>query len=424
MRPRLTGLWHHTDFVKLWIAQTASVFGSQITLLALPLTAAITLRATPAQMGLLAAVRYMPHLLIGLFAGVWTDRVRRRPLMIVADVGRGILLALIPLAAVTDVLRIEHLYVIAFLVGILTVLFDVAYQSYLPSLVQRDHLLEGNSKLEMSRSAAEVAGPGLAGGMTQLVTAPVTIALDSLSFFVSALFLRSIDGPEPAPAQPRGRGSIWSDIGEGLRAVVSDPLLRSIAVATGISNFFSNVLYAVYILYLTRELHMAPGLVGIIFALGSIGFLPGAILAARSSQRYGLGPTIVGAAILVSVGSMLIPLADGPLTVAVPLLVLAELSISLALPVYNVNIISLRQAVTPDRLLGRVNASTRFIVTGAMPLGSLVGGALGELTTIRVALLTGALGTSLAVLSLLISPIRTLRQQPELVEANANVSEQ
>src|SRR5579864_2693147 len=252
---RLGGLWRHPEFVKLWAGQTISQFGTQVSQLAIPLTGVLVLNASAAEMGLLSAFEFAPFLLLSLFAGVWVDRMRRRPILIVADLGRTLLLASIPAAALIHALGMPQLYVVGLLSGVLTVFFDVAYQAYLPVLISREHLVEGNSKLEVSRSIAQIAGPGIGGALVQVITAPTAVLVDSLSFVVSVISLLLIRAPEPEPVRRPGKeGSMWAELREGLDVVVSNPLLRSIAGCTGTSNLFSNGMMAVFILYLTRQL--------------------------------------------------------------------------------------------------------------------------------------------------------------------------
>lgn len=408
----MTGLWQHANFLRLWTGQTISQFGSQITLLALPLTAALTLHATPAEMGILSATETAPFLLVGLFAGVWVDRLRRRPILLVTDFARGILLLAIPLAALLGALTIGLLYAVAFLVGILTVFFEVAYQSFLPALVGREQLVEGNSKLEVSRSAAQITGPGVAGGLVQLVTAPIAIIMDAASFFVSALFLVFVRVPEAAPAPRAERQTVWKDIGEGLGVVFGNPLLRAIAGCTATSNLGNNIWQAILILYLTRRLGFGAGVVGLIFATGSIGFLCGALLAGRIARRFGLGPTIVGSIALGSLGVLLIPIAQRPASFALPLLIVSQFIAGGSGTIYNINQVSLRQAITPDHLLGRMNATMRFIVWGTLPIGALIGGALGGVIGLRPTLVVGVVIQSSAFLWTFFSPVRALREQP------------
>ncbi len=409
---RFTGLWRHPAFLKLWVGQTVSRFGSQVSQLAIPLTAVLVLQATPSEMGILAAAETAPFLLIGLLAGVWVDRVRRRPVLIAGDIGRGLLLLTIPATAAAGLLRIEQLYLVGFLVGVLTVFFDVAYQSYLPALVSREHLVEGNSKLEVSSSAAAIGGPGLAGALVQLATAPLAVLVDALSFFASGAFLLAIRQPEPAPAPIGQRRGVWAEIGEGLQVVLGNRLLRPIAACTATANLFGSAGFAVLVLYASRELGIEPGLLGAIFAVGSVGFLLGALLAGPTAKRFGLGATIVGSSAIAGLGGLLVPLAGELPGLAVPLLVGAQLLFGLGVPIYNVNQVSLRQTITPDRLQGRMNASMRFVVWGTMPIGALLGGALGERIGLQTTLLLSALGMAAAAGWVLFSPVRTLRTQP------------
>jgi MFS family permease len=407
------GLWQHAEFVKLWTGQTISRFGSEISQLAIPLAAALVLDASPAQMGLLSAFEFAPFLLLSLFAGVWVDRVRRRPVLIVADIGRAVILGSIPAAAVLGVLRIEQLYVVGLLTGVLTVFFDVAYQAYLPVLVSREHLVEGNSKLEVSRSVAQIAGPGVAGALVQLVTAPIAVVVDALSFVASVIFLLFIHTPEPAPVRRAGKdGSVWSELREGLAVVVGNPLLRSIAACTATSNLFGNAVQAIYVLYVTRELGLQPAVIGLIYAVSGPGALLGAVIAGRLAKHFGLGATIMGSIALSEVVNLLIPLAAGPTVVVTATLMLVAFISGLTNPVYNINQVSLRQAITPDRLQGRMNASMRFIVWGTIPLGALLGGGLGEALGLRPTIALMAVCSLLAPVWVVLSPVRQLRAQP------------
>ena len=416
MPEQAPNLTRHPEFLKLWVSETISLFGSQITLLALPLTAALALQATPGQMGILSAVEFAPFLLVGLFAGVWADRRRRRPILLWANLGRAVLLGSIPLAALFGLLRIEQLYAVGFGVGVLTVFFDIAYQAFLPTLVGRAQLVEGNSKLETSASLARIAGPGLAGGLVQLVTAPVAILLDSLSFLVSAVFLALIRTPESPPPRTGPQASVWSDIREGLGVVLGNPLLRSIAACTGTANLFSSLLGSVFVLYITRELEMEPILLGAIFAVSSVGGLIGALLAGRIAGRLGLGPAIIGAQAVSGVAGLLIPVVTAPFALAVAAQMAAWFVLGLTNPIYNINQLSLRQAITPERLQGRMNATMRFLVWGTIPLGALLGGALGEQIGLRPTLVVGVCGSLLAFFWVLFSPVRNLREQPAPVE--------
>ncbi|MEA2526323.1 MAG: hypothetical protein QOF73_3550 [Thermomicrobiales bacterium] len=409
---RTTRLWHHPEFVKLWAAQTVSAFGDQITLLALPLLAVTTLGASAGQMGLLRAAETGPILVVGLFAGVWIDRLRRRPILIAADLGRGALLLAIPVAAWIDVLRIELLYVVGILIGTLSVFFEVARQSYVTAVVRRDQLVDANSKLMVSASGAEVAGPGIAGALVQFLGAPITLLFDAVSFAVSGALIGRIRSSEPAPT-PRLQGSnVWREMHGGLRQVVRDPILRTLAGATASGNIFESARSAVLVLYMSEDLGLKPGAIGLVFAAGSVGFFLGAFLPAWTARRFGLGRAITGAMVVLWLSEFLYPLAAGPNRVVVPLLVAALFLGGLAGPSYDVNQFSLRQAITPDALLGRVNASMRVVIRGAVPIGALLGGLIGELFGLRAVMLFGTLGGLSSLLWLWRSPIPTLQTIP------------
>ncbi len=402
-------LWHHPDFRKFWAGRTISLFGSEVTMFALPLTAILTLDSTPAQLGILTAAATLPSLLVSLPAGAWVDRLRRRPVLIGADLGRALLLGSIPLAAVLGLLRIEYLYLVAALASALTVFFDVAAGSYLPALVPRDQLVAGNSKLAASESLAQIAGPGVGGVLVQLITAPVAILVDAGSFLASALCLRLIRIAEPAPPAGNQEQRIWHEIGEGLRVLAREPVLRAFAGCSGTLNGFGGIGNALFRLYALRHLAMSPALLGTIYALGSVAWLFGAVLANRVTLRLGQGPTMLLGALLIGVANLLVPLSGVLLGAALPLLVCRSLLLGIANPLYNVTSTSMQQALTPPRLLGRVNASMEFIGVGTLPLGALVGGILAEALGVWNALLIGALGGLLAVLWLLLSPVHSLR---------------
>jgi MFS family permease len=409
------GLWLHRDFRNLWAAETVSVFGTQISQLALPLVAVITLEASAFEVALLGVIQFAPFILISLPAGVWVDRMRRKPILVTADVGRALLLASIPVAYWLDVLTIGQLYVVGFVIGILTVFFDVSYQSYLPSLVNRDALVEGNSKLEISRSAAQLSGPGLAGLLVEAFKAPGAVLLDAISFFASAVFLLRIKAEERAPtkAERRAGPGMKEEVKEGLRWVFGNRYLRWIAASTATFNFFGNIVFAVYLVFAVRELELRPGVIGVVFAVSNIGYLVGALLANRLSRRFGVGPTIIiGASGSIS----LLLLAAAPTSNPIPFLIAAQAISGMGIPIYNITQVSFRQAITPERLQGRMNSVMRFIVWGVMPLGALLGGSLATWFGPRTAIWVGAIGMSLAVLPVLLSPVRTLRKMPEPVD--------
>ncbi|HEY8745385.1 MAG TPA: MFS transporter [Chloroflexota bacterium] len=400
----------HPDFLKLWSGQSISSFGSAVTTLALPLTAVLVLQASPVQMGILAAVGFLPHLALGLPAGVWVDRWPRRPILIVTDLGRAVLLASVPVLALLGALRMDYLYGVTVLIGVCTLLFDVAATSYVPALVSRDDLLEANSASALSSALASTAGPAIAGGLVQLFTAPVAIAVDAASYVVSALCSSLIRTREtPAPAAQR---RLWSEVGEGLRVLIDDPILRPIIGASTVGSFGGAMRQAVLVLYLVRDLGLAPTLLGLVFAAGGVASVLGALLAGPVRDRIGPGPAIVGGTLLWCAGNALLPLARGPLAVVMALAIAAQVMSGIGTPVYSINQITVRQAIVPSRLLGRVNASRRFLVFGVIPLGALLGGAQGQALGLRSVLVVGVAWQALSVLWLLLSPVRTLRQTP------------
>jgi len=323
--------------------------------------------------------------------------------------------------ALLDALALVDLYVIAFLVGILTVFFEVAYQSFLPAIVGRAHLVDGNGKLKTTRSAAQIAGPSAAGALVQLATAPIAIAADALSFLVSVLFLSLIRTPEPPPVQPATRRRIWVEIGEGLRAVMDNPILRATMGSAGTVNMFGSMLFAVYVLYALR-IGIGAGLLGLTFAVGNLGYLCGAFVTRRITRRFGIGPTISAGLVILAGGGLLVPLAGGPLIASVSCLTVAQFARGFGGTLFNINNVSLRQTITPDHLLGRVTATSRFVSTGALTIGSLAGGTLGAVFGLRPTLAIGAVGGLFAVVWVFCSPIRTLREQSTPIEERANAA--
>jgi MFS family permease len=410
------GLWRHGDFLKLWGGQTISLFGTQISQLAMPLAAILVLDASAFEVAVLGMVEFLPFLLFALPAGVWVDRLRRRPILIVADLGRAVALVSVPLAYSADALTIWQLYIVGFAVGTLTVFFDVAYQSYLPSLVAREQLVEGNSKLEVSRSGAQLAGPAVAGVLVEAITAPFAILFDAVSFLASGGFVLAIRRREP-PVEPAEQPSMRRELSEGIRYLLGHRYWRPIAATVAISNFFSSVAFSIFVVYAVRELDLSAAPIGILFGLGNVGWLAGALAAGRLSARRGVGRTIVGSAMLFGLAMLLIPLA--PASSPIPFLLTALLLVSFGAVVFNVTGISFQQAVTPDRMLGRLNASRRFIVWGVIPLGSLAGGILASAVGLHATLWIGAIGGAASFLPVLLSPVRTIGPMAEAIREHA-----
>lgn len=398
----------------LLTGQTISLVGSLVSFLALPLTAVLVLNANPAQMGILQAVEYAPAAIFGLFAGAWVDRMRKRPVLILTDLGRGLLLGSIPLALFLGMRDMNYLYVVGFLVGVLTIFFAVAYQAYLPSLVQRESLVAANGTMEASSGLARLLGAGLAGTLVQIFTAPLAILADAASFFVSAILLLFIRTPEQRVE--RHETGIWREIGAGLRFLFGHPLLRITLLTMGICNFFSGNLNAQVVLYATRDLHITPlGLSGIFVLSGVFGALAAA-LAGWIGQRLGIGRVIVIALLLLGLGSMSLPLASGTPKVVLMIVVAGAVLNAISDGLYNVSVVSLRQLVTPTDLQARTAAAGRVVISIAQPLGALGGGFLGVTIGLRYALLITACGYFLAFLVAFISPLRRLRSIPPVAE--------
>jgi MFS family permease len=398
------------DFLKLWSGQAISKIGSTITSVGLPLTAASVMGASPLQMGILAGSSGFGVLVFGLFAGAWADRLRRRPIMIAADLARAALLGTVPLAAAWHRLNMAHLYAVATLAGILTVLFDVSYQAYVPSLVERTELVEANSKLALTESIADVTGPGLTGLLVQLITAPMAILLDALSFLCSAVSVWTIRKPEPPP-EPGPAPHIGREIAAGLSASWRHPLLRALLQRAAGSAFFAGFFGSLYFVFAVRDLHLSAILLGAIISVGGASNLMGALLAGRLLRRLGLGRTLIGAAWTIGLAMLLVPLAHGTVALSAAFLIAAQLG-DLAWPIYTINETSLRQAITPSHLLGRITSAGHLLFWGALPLGALAGGAIAQTIGIRQTMLIGAFGYLLSTLRLAFSPIRHVRQLP------------
>lgn len=408
-------LWKHPDFLRLWVSQTISQIGSQVTFLALPLTAVLTVDATPSEMGLLTAISSLPPLLFGLHAGVAVDRRNRRPLIILSDAGRACLLGIIPVAWLVGVLTIEWLYAIAFLTGALSLIAGLAHQALLPVIVAREQLVDANSKMALTATAAEVAGPTLASGLVQFFTAPVAIAADAVSYLFSALILSRIRTREAVNPGAHEQGGMLRDIGQGLRLALGEERLRALIGTRVLLNFFNAMLEAVFVLYIIRELGVAVALIGIIFSIGGIGFLVGAVMPAWLANRIGIGASMVLGIATLAVSDLIVPLAVGAPVVIAGLLVGAQFFFGIGLTVFNVNQASLRQVLVPPEYLGRVGATVRVLAEGMTPIGAILGGVMGSTIGLRETLMIAALGELLAAVWLWVSPVRRVRELPSTV---------
>lgn len=407
-------LWRDGEFLKLWWGQSISELGSQVSALALPTVAILILNATPFQVGLLEALQFLAFPVLGLIAGVYADRIRRRPIMIVCDLLRMVALGSVPVAYVLGLLTIEQLYVVALLVGVGTVFFDVAYQSYLPAIISRSDLVEGNSKLQVTGSVAQMVGPALAGFLIQIVGAARAVTVDATSFLLSVLSLWWIRRPEPTPkpGSEAGRSGFFSEMLEGVRFVLGNPTISRIAGSTATSNLGGNMVFAVYLIFAYRFLHLSPGVIGLVFAAGAVGGLLGALSASWIAARIGVGPTLFVSILAGGLSLILVPLAQYGF--AIPLLIASFFVGSWVNPVYNITQVSLRQAMTPDRVQGRMNATVRTIIWGTIPIGAFIGGTIGTIYGVLPAIYVGIAVSLLSGVWILAGPIR-LRVQPEPV---------
>lgn len=408
------------DFQKLWAAQSISVFGSQVSQLAIPLAAALILKVDPFAFAMLGTVEFLPFILFTLPAGAWVDRLPRRPILILGDLGRAGVLSTIPLAYLLGSLTIWQLYVVGFVTGTLTVFFDVANQSYLPAIVERDQLVEGNAKLQVSQSAAEIAGPGVAGYLVSIVRAPFAILADALSFIVSAGCIFLIRRPEPpvvraADDAGRPKDSLVREVRQGLGFVLGNPSLRAIAASSATFNLASYITFSIFILYAVSELHLAAATIGIVAAIGNSGALLGAILANRLARWLGLGPTIIGAILIGSFVGILVAIAP-PGDAAIPFLIGSGLAGGFGRMVYLINQVSYRQAICPPRMLGRVAATNRFLVWGTIPIGSILSGILGSAIGLHNTIWVGSILFLTSSIYPLASPVRSLRVVPARVD--------
>jgi MFS family permease len=407
-------LRRNANFVNLWGAATVSTFGSLVTRTALPFTAILLLDASPSAISVLRVAELLPGFAFGLIAGAWVDRLSRKPIMIATDLSRALLVAVVPLAAFLGWLGLGHLYVIAALVSVLSVFFDVAYQSFLPSLVKNDELVEANSNLSAAMSVAEASAFSSAGWLIQLLTAPVAMLVDALTFIASAGFVARIKEPalraKPSPAG--SRPSIASDVMEGLRAVWRQPILRGMVVAGLAQNLAFGLVGTAFLLYVNQEVGFDPGILGMIFAVGGVSSFLGAMIAGRL-PRFGIGAVMVASLLLAAIGEAFVPLATAANAVGLLLLVGQQIVADSALTVYDINQVSLRQAIAPAHVLGRINASVRVTEIGAVLLGTIVAGYIGETIGLRETLWAGVGLSLLAAVALALSPVRAVRRIPE-----------
>jgi MFS family permease len=422
--PATASLWRHADFMKLWVGQTVSELGSVVTRTAVPLVALLALGAGPLEMALLVVAGSLAVLLVGLFAGAWVDRLRRRPLLIGADALRAVLLISIPAAYLAGALRMEQLYVVVFLEGCLGVLFDAAYPTYVPSLIGVDRVVEGNSKLATSGSLAEIGGPGLAGALVQVIGAPLAILVDSISFVVSAVSLvliRTVEAARPPRTSPT---PIRAEIVEALQLVRRHRILVPLFSRSVIAHVAGSFYGVLYTIYLINELHLTPFLLGIVIAAGGVGSLVGSVFASRAIARYGIGPALIWAATGAAIVGVLTPLAGGPLVLATAMVFIPQLVGDGLQTIEGVAELSLIQGIVSDRVLGRVNATLEVLSHGiAYPLGALLAAVLAAWIGVRAGIAIGWAGMAASILLLVRSPLPHVRQPSDVLAAEAAAAE-
>jgi MFS family permease len=405
-------LWRNADFLKFWGGETLSLFGTQVTTLAIPLTAVLTFHASPAQVGLLRFLQLVPYLALALVFGALVDRMRRRRVMLVANAARLVLIGLVPVLAATHHLNLPVLLALAAGIGVFSVLFDVSWMSFVPTLVKSpDHYVEANQKTGVTSSAAEVAGPGLAGALIGALTAPVALLVDACSYLASLLTLLWIRTPEPRPERPAER-HLGAEIREGLRWVFGDRVLRPLALLAPFVNFSLVTVWTLFLLYAARNRGLSPAAIGVVFSASSVGGLVGASLSRGLLRRVRVGLLYAVSLGAVFVGPLAIPFAGGPRAVQLALFVLAFFVSYLGLGVSNVVVLSLRQTATPPALMGRMNAAFRTLLFGGGSLGGLLGGLLADSIGVRTALTALAVGSALMLVPLALSPVSRLRELP------------
>ncbi len=408
-------LWRHRDFRVLWISLTITHFGGQVTFLALPLTAALLLHATPTQMGLLTMMAALPYTLFGIFTGVLVDRSRKLPLVMWADIGRGAILLLVPIAAWAGFLGMPILYVVAFMTGLGGIIGWAAYQVFMTERIGRENLVEANSRIALSDSSAQLIGPGIAGMLIHALTAPFAILLDAIAFFVSALMLRGIKpdaGDAPKQTGQITWASIWGDVKEGLHLIWHNPILRSISWGLALWQLLRHAYVAIVILFAARDLGLSAGKIGALYMLAGVGFLIASFSCQLLNARFGVGRVML-MGIAATALAWLLMAAITPHEYSFLALGGTLFIFDFGAMLFFINYLSLRQSATPDHLLGRVTSTMIFMALSLAPIGSILGGVMGEWLGLRPTIAICGVGCILLVIALAkISPLSAMQELP------------
>ena len=413
--PFASPLWSNHAFVRVWAAATVSIFGSLITRIAIPLIAILTLGAGPIEVAILRGVDLLALFLVGLVAGAWVDRLRRRPVLIWADLGRAALLMTIPIAFAFGVLSFGQLVIVSGLTAILTAFFDAADNAYLPTIVERERLVDANSALAASGSVAEFAGFGISGILVQVLTGPVTIVIDAITYVISAVLLITVR-TEEAPAPPaEDREPVLDEIRHGLRLVRHDPILRAFAGAQALQAALWGIGGAIWFLFAIEELGLGAAIIGIVAAVGGVSSFIGAVAATRSTRRWGIGHVAIATMLLAALGNMFVPLAPADLPlIALACLIVQQLVTDSAITVYDITEVSVRQSFVADRELGRVSATFSVLAVAVQLVATIGAGFLAEAIGLRATLFLSPLCAVLAAAVLFWSPVRHLRDLPTM----------
>ncbi|WP_165553127.1 MFS transporter [Kribbella speibonae] len=400
----------HRDFLRLFVGNSVSLLGSSVTTVALPLTAVLVLGASPVQMGLLGAVSFLPHLVLGLPAGVWVDRLSYRRVIVGADLLAAAALTAVPILAATGLLQMWQLYVVVVVTGTCSLFSVIAAQSFAPVLVSRRELLAANSALALSNSVVATSGNALGGVLVQLLTAPVAIAVDAVSFLLSALSNARITVAGRAVAADQ---TIFKGIRGGFRAAFEHPALRATTLAATVGALAGQMQGVIVVLFLVRDLGLSAGLVGLAFAVSGLAGIVGSTIGVQITGRLGNGPAFIVGTTLSSLAGLVMAAAGGPPALALAVVILSQLLRGWGPSLWGINQQTIRQVLTPPALLARTQATWRFLVHGMQPIGALLGGTLATLTSFRTTLVISSLIMLTSAVLALLSPLRTLRQLPD-----------